>query len=391
MKKGICLVIMLDAFRHDYPDRSPGGFFRELAACGSCGSLVPPFGFETDGAYLAGLHPDECDEGFHFWCSPETSPFRILKGWGRLLDAIPHGLQRIPRIALGRMGLAPYDIPFSVLPFMDARRKGNPFDRCRYPSETFFDMIRREGGKWIYLGAPVSSCSARRIHRELRAGLPSDLDLVFLMIGDLDPVGHAFGPRSSQLEKRLAEVEETIKDIFRLLRKKYGRVKAAIFGDHGMTGVRRHIDIKGALESARSRPPRDYLFFLDSTVARFWFFNECARAEVTDILGGLTGGRIISGRQKEDYRINYAHCRFGELMFWADEGGLIFPNFYQSGTPVAAMHGYRSEAVEDRAAFIFYDSEQRLSSLAKNPARTVEMFPAIVSMLGLEAGIRAGH
>lgn len=377
-------MIMLDAFRHDYPGRSPGRFFEKLAASGSCGSLVPPFGFETDGAYLAGLHPEESDEGFHFWYSPETSPFRLVKRWGRCFDAVPRALQRGLRAALGRTGPALHDIPLSFLRFMDVRRKGNPFDHGCYPSDTFFDMVRRAGGKWMYLGAPVSSCSARRIYRDLRAGLSEDLDIVFLLIGDLDPVGHAFGPCSRQLEGKLAEVEGIIKDIFGLLQKKYGRLKAVIFGDHGMVSVRRHIDVKGALKKARSRPIEDYLFFLDSTVARFWFFNEEARREVTDILGGLSGGSIISGSERRDYRINYSHVKFGEVMFWAGGGSLIFPNFYQSASPVAAMHGYRSETAEDHAAFIFYDSEQQPGPPEKHPARMVDMFQAIVSMLDLE-------
>ena len=45
------------------------------------------------------------------------------------------------------------------------------------------------------------------------------------------------------------------------------------------------------------RMPQDYLAVYDSTMARFWFFDETARQRVTDLMNSLDSGQVLT---KED-------------------------------------------------------------------------------------------
>jgi len=57
-----------------------------------------------------------------------------------------------------------------------------------------------------------------------------------------------------------------------------------LFSDHGMTNVEETFDIFAALGDLRVGD--DYLVFVDSTFARFWYPNDEVRALVHERLAG---------------------------------------------------------------------------------------------------------
>ena len=84
---------------------------------------------------------------------------------------------------------------------------------------------------------------------------------------------------------------------------------------------------------------RDYSVVYDSTMARFWFFNDRARQLITEELGRVPQGRILPDDELERMRALFTDRYFGELIFLVKEGVLIVPS-HMGERPIRAMHGY---------------------------------------------------
>ena len=60
-----------------------------------------------------------------------------------------------------------------------------------------------------------------------------------------------------------------------------------------MTPVGHRYDLVSEVEAMHLSMPDDYLAVYDSTMGRFWFFNERARERITALLNSLPCGRIL--------------------------------------------------------------------------------------------------
>jgi hypothetical protein len=74
-------------------------------------------------------------------------------------------------------------------------------------------------------------------------------------------------------------------------------------------------------------------------MARFWFFNETARQEITACLNQVPQGRIMPDSELQEMRTFFPDRYFGELIFLVKEGVLIVPS-HMGEKPIRAMHGY---------------------------------------------------
>ena len=99
------------------------------------------------------------------------------------------------------------------------------------------------------------------------------------------------------------------------------------------------MDLRAKVRRLDLKVLRDYVAVYDSTMVRFWFFNERARTEVTRLLGGVAQGRILSDEELKEMGTFFPDHRFGELIFLVKEGVLIVPSD-MGARPLRAMHGY---------------------------------------------------
>jgi hypothetical protein len=83
----------------------------------------------------------------------------------------------------------------------------------------------------------------------------------------------------------------------------------------------------------------DYAVVYDSTMARFWFFNDRARHTVTEALSHVSEGRIVPDTELQSLGALFPDRYFGELIFLVREGILIVPSD-MGERPIRAMHGY---------------------------------------------------
>lgn len=358
------LLLLLDAFRPDYLECTP--FLRYLAASGLSGRFQEPFGFAPRASYFAGLTPGEAGYSHQFWYDPAASPFRAARHYpdSRKLSPLAATLVREQVRKAAALETTPYaadyihplEIPSALLPFFDAAEKYSPWDgRCGYPS--IFHEMEAERRQWLYAGWPVISNLGLRsdgsiVSWVLRHARPEH-ELVHLQFCELDSVAHLYGPESSEVLQCLEETDRLVRILVEGLARLGGTQHQIVFGDHGMLPVIIHVDLESGIRALSSRSPEEFVYFLDSTGARFWYHSEAARSEVRAWLRSLTGGKLLSESELADLGMQGIDKRNGEDYWVADAGVLVNPNFFHSGAePPVGMHGYAPEEPDNQGLFI---------------------------------------
>ncbi len=392
------VMIHVDALRHDYVTAEDMPFLHSLAQQGVSGSIIPPFGFEPDGAYFTGRTPEEYEGGVHFVFSPDTTPYRFarfLPDWfDRLGPYVSYAFRHyivepfIRRFAAhDRVRVQSYigRIPFRQLPFFDLGDKEYAYEEGAFNGyPTLFDLLKKAGVDCFYHGAPQWPVRMGAVTERVLREYKGDEPFLFLFCGDLDVVGHKAGPDSAERRVVSRQVDEGLRRIHEHLESFGGAVEWLIFGDHGMAEVTQGVDVGAALKSLPVKQGKDYACFLDSTFARFWFFNDHAREVIEPVVRALPGGTVISDQDQADYEIRYKTRKFGDLVFWVDEGAEVHPDYWHFRGMKKGMHGYREEVRDNHAAFICTGADATGCGALASPVIMQDLFATAVAMLNLE-------
>ena len=129
--------------------------------------------------------------------------------------------------------------------------------------------------------------------------------------------------------------------------------------------------------------PGDYLVVYDSTMARFWFFNEKAREAIHDRLQNLPCGQIMPDEELYRLGVMFSDRRFGELIFVLHPGWLLSQSdFNGKGWMPNGMHGYHPEDPWSDAVFLS-NSEPPI------PVRTIaDVYPCMQSAAGFTKSLK---
>jgi len=182
------------------------------------------------------------------------------------------------------------------------------------------------------------------------------IDFSFLYWPGLDGLLHQVGNQSEAIGPKLREYEKWISSLLAVAKNHYEEVRLYVFSDHGMANCDEHLDLKRQIEALPLRMPQDFAVVYDSTMARFWFFNESARRHIVQLLQGIPQGRVMSDRELQQLGTCFPDKRFGELIFLVKEGVLIVPS-HMGERPIRAMHGYHPAEQHSYAALCTNQSE----------------------------------
>lgn len=340
---------MIDALGHRLV--KDWGVFNELCApdgpvpsiCGYSSACVP--------SLLTGRPPADHGHWGMYLRDPEHSIFRPFAPMLWLTSGLlgRNGFTRrwITR-ALWHRGLTGYfslyEIPPTLLPQFDLCQRVDIYQAGAFPEfETPFDTAARRGlAHRIWTWNTPEEENRRGLEEAIRRG---EDDFLFFYSPRLDSVMHTHGTRTSPTAACLKDFEAFTYRMLELAQGAYREVRLLVFGDHGMADVHSSHDIMGPLGSLGLRVPKDYLYFIDSTMARFWFFEPGVREQVEALLRALPGGRIVEDPELERLGIRFPDRRYGEMLFLADAGELFVPSFMGRGGP-RAMHGYHPQDVD---------------------------------------------
>lgn len=297
---------------------------------------------------LSGRWPVEHRNWCYFVYDPKNSPFKSLRPL-RWLPAqlttrriFRRWLSKFIKVQLNFRGYFDlYNIPFKYISLYDFSEKKSPLQpggMNRGPN--IFDYLsERQIAYHVSDPAKSEEANLNRLISDLES---ERCDFAFLYWPGLDALLHMTGNDSPQVPAKLREYDQWIEKLLAVAQKHYAEVRLYVFSDHGMANCDELLDLKGIIEKLPLRMVEDYVVVYDSTMARFWFFNDLARREITKCLGQVVQGRIVPDEELASMRTLFPDRYFGEMIFLVKEGVLIVPS-HMGERPIRGMHGYHPD------------------------------------------------
>lgn len=390
------VFIIMDAARADYvrPDTMP--FTYGLANQGTTGSFESPPGFAQRTVLFSGRYPDTSGNFSAFVYDPENSPFQWVRRMGPVANLLKPRKVMVPgRWAVARMTKRltgayhtdPAWIPPRFLPFFRPCEDMRPIhEPGALGAPSIFDLCRENGLTYRYLAHPVSG-NDDDVHatlvRELREGRPYHLYVAQFSV--TDQKGHKHGPFSDAMQKRhLRELDEKIASIHAALVAGYDEWDLFLCGDHGMAPVERQVDVLRALRQADAEPAKDYVVFVNSTLAVLWYLTPKGRREVEAVLRTVPGTRLMEDEERARLRIP-TDRRWGDRMLVADPGVLFWPDYFHvTDSKIVGMHGYIDKRHESHGMAVLASTNGHapVRNLGLRPL--VDVFPTLCDLIGVQ-------
>lgn len=244
-----------------------------------------------------------------------------------------------------RKVMRPYLIPFKGLPNFSLTEDGS-YDYVKH--ETLFNILDKN--KKSYNLDFFTSLSAPPFIRNmseidfLKKQISNNVYFIPIYYGTIDSIGHIYGDDIKSIQPHLKELDEILSTLY--LKAREHDYAFAVLGDHGMVPVEKKVNIEEVLNSVHLKRHKDYEYFLDSTVARFWSFSR----EAGDILREIVNrklywsGEIIDMNNYLKYRIpldikTSDKALYGDFLWCANPGIIIYPDFFNR-ILYRGMHGY---------------------------------------------------
>jgi hypothetical protein len=306
---------------------------------------------------LSGSWPDEHRNWCYFVYDPKRSPFRSLRPLRWLPRAVTS--RRIFRRQLSRFVgkwlkfrgyFDLYNIPFKYISLFDFTEKRSPLQPGGMNrGANIFDYLQARNIAY-HVSDPVRS-EMENLHSLTTAVRAERIDFAFVYWPELDGLLHRVGNQSMEIPLKLRVYEQWIEWLLDVAQEHYEEVRLYVFSDHGMANCDELLDLKARIDALPVRMEKDYAVVYDSTMARFWFFNDEARRVITEALRVIPEGRVLNHTELERLHCLFPDRYFGELIFLVKEGVLIVPS-HMGERPIRAMHGYHPSDKHSYAALL---------------------------------------
>jgi len=320
---------------------------------------------------LTGFMPERHGHWNLFYYDPEHAPFWWLKAFNWLPKPVMdnrYGRKLIKELGRRAFNLGPTFeccVSPSLLPYFNfSERRDIYAPKGIESTPSLFDELEAEGrGYRVYT---YHQCSDAQIMLRARRDIAgTDATLFFLYLCEMDGFLHLHCKEPEAVTKKLSWYDEQLREVFRVARQRDPEASLMVCSDHGMTPVAQHADLVGEVSKLGLRMPQDYLAVYDSTMARFWFFKEEARRQVSGVMQSLNCGHVLSKPELRQFGLNFSDDRYGELIFLLNPGWMVAESdFNGRGWFPEGMHGYHPN--DSYSDAIFLSNEKPLQ-----PMRTI--------------------
>jgi predicted AlkP superfamily pyrophosphatase or phosphodiesterase len=385
------LMIFLDAFSKAYLSKEFTPFLHNLASEGISTTVKPIFAFRgIETTMFTGVWPSVHGSWTEFKLADDfrrTGKIRVLQWVIKILDTIPSdGLRAKSRFFVERyifkiMYKTPNLMPPETISYFESTQLKETFESCSLnETATIFDVFRKKAISYVFIepwirgDKEVFSKAKKMIRKKGRHRF------WYIKFSHLDHLGHRFGPEPSIFKDELLKIDSYVKDIVNLAKTKRDHLSVLIIADHGMSRVNSKVNIAERLSRLNSQMYRDYLVFVDSTLIRFWFFNETAMHEVSGVLDDLKCGHTLSAEEKKSLHIP-VDPKYGELVFVLDEGFVNHPSFFNQKSEVKGMHGYAYSKTPESCPILIMNGIKTGDKPTKNDISYVDISHLILRSL----------
>jgi hypothetical protein len=279
----------------------------------------------------------------------------------------------------------PAGIPAELIRYFPTKLQKKYSEKdCLVQLKTIFDVLQENGMIYDYLTPSVRTerKETELLCKKLEKGSVPNLSLLHL--SSLDGVGHSHGPNSYDVEKAVERTDVEMRNILEASRDSSDDIHIVIFSDHGMSTVRQHLNVWKILRDLPLALVRDYLVFLDSTMARFWFFTSRARRYIEEAFADVECGHVLDTDQLRHLHIDKLGEEHGEMIFAVDDGVAIYPDFFRRHGPPRGMHGYMTP--QDNPILLVCSPKSSGSAprfKTGESARMIDIMPTVLDLLHL--------
>lgn len=358
------VLILLDAFRSDYITKENTPFLHQLSLENMyIKKTKQSFGFCERSEILTGMKGKESRFITAIGLNRDKSPynniiFKIIRPFLKLLDYF--GNEFIKKIKYKLINysasgnLKPYFIPLDILDnFYYTEDEFDHSKRNAFKINSVLDILVNQNKSFFYesfthLGFDSTFTSdEQRLDAVLSEIKKQNHELYLTYINSSDKYGHELGPTSPDMNKKLKLIDVMLEKFYQKAISFNKDLNFLFIGDHGMTSVKKILDIKEVIDHFATENDfklgKDFIYFLDSTVFRLWAksmkFKESANILLAkDIF--INNGNFLSQKNADYYGVAWPNNCYGDYFWIANEGVLIFPDFFHNQKPYKGMHGY---------------------------------------------------
>lgn len=298
-----------------------------------------------------------------YYYAPEKSPFKAFKSLH--LSVLPrsltdrwrvrHVLSKMVARHYGYTGyFEMYAMPFNRLPYFDYIEKTDLFvPGGLSPVKNLADrLVEREIPHHISNWRLSELENIEALIRDIEKG---EIRFAFLYTAAMDGLLHRVTKNGPEVAVKLDWYSQQIHRLVRELERQYQDINFAVFSDHGMTTLAGVVDVKAEIENLGYEFGKDYAAVYDSTMARLWFFNDAAKAALTEKLGLIPHAHLLDNEELQRYSIDFVDNMYGESYLLMDPGWQIEPcDMGLKALP--AMHGFAPEHEDSFAALLSSDA-----------------------------------
>lgn len=365
------LCLFLDAFKPSYLRHT--SYLKSLKSGSMHGELETVLGYTgITASFLTGLWPEKHGifDVFQKKDKPRTGiNHKLFVNMKRLLSN-------------NRYFFTPLRMPGRIAGYFETSVKKAWPQRGVLRQKTLFDVLEENRKSFASIDWPnhYTNRKGRIFFSDstcniLKKTMDSRTDFTYSHFMEMEGA-HKWGTNSRETRDAIKRLDEAIETL--------DREDVMFFSDHGMYDIIREEDIMGPLSDLDLRFGRDYIYFIGSTMARFWFNNKKARDRVNSLLEDLKWGRIIN---PGDFHLP----RMCDTLFLADLGTVIHPNFFMVKKHYKAMHGWDPREREQKAFYmirgVLPEEKTHVPKAqcieGKRNARMIDMLPTILKLMGM--------
>ena len=215
-------------------------------------------------------------------------------------------------------------------------------------------------------------------------------DFIPVYIGETDSIGHQYGSDIEHIRPTLRSVDKKLNMIYEMSRK--AGYAFCVMGDHGMVPVEKKVDILSVITNTGCQLHKDYEAFYDSTMVRFWFYNEMAQRKIQKSLNDKFSdfGFFVDQSNCFKYRIpldlvsEEGKPVYGDLVWCANPGVLVSPDYFHSSSESEnGMHGY-IDVVDGHGTGLFVAWYDGMTFFSKDKAHSSEICGELCKLLSIK-------
>ena len=263
-------------------------------------------------------------------------------------------------------------IPFDFVSFFDLSEDKNEMVSNLFPHPNFFKDIKKRSEEYSlnsFTGLNFKSFTDdQRIELLTKELNDKKIKYHFLYIGQIDFLGHKFGPDTLKKSKELYNFDLKMKSLINNVKTIHNNSEVLIIGDHGMSEVTSFLDVEIKLHTFfklnKLKRIKDYIYFLDSNYLRIWFHSnrEVNKLKFKKYFNYDKHGDFLDDQKLN--RLNRDSNKYGDILWFAKEGVLIYPNFFNHSKQ-KGMHGYYNGSSDSYGLGIISNNKNSLKEELK--------------------------